>query len=319
MLNTLGIEDIDSLNFINYELLDIFNKLTTIEVANAIMSKFSPEKKFLDIANNYFCSYETLENVKQVNDWCNKTTHGKIPKIIEKLNDDVRMVLLNAIYFKGEWIFKFDEYLTQKKSFYNFNKEEKQIQTMLQVGHFNYYEDNKIQIIELPFKKDFVSAIVILPNKNININEYINSFNENNELNSELNSIIKNKLNMCKVNLEIPKFEVNFEKELNDILINMGMGNAFSNSADFSLLSKKENVKIDKIIHKTFLKIDENGAEAAAVTIEIMVGGAAMRDEEKIYSMKVDRPFLFILRDMKLPENYDMMFIAKIEEINENN
>ena len=318
MLKTLGIEDIETLNNINYELLDIFKKFSTVEVANAIMSRITVKNNFLDIADKYSSSYEPLVNIEQVNNWCNKTTHGRIPKILDDLDDNIRMILLNAIYFKGLWTKSFDEYSTIKSSFYNFNRVEKQVDRMLQTEHFNYYEDNKIQMVELPFQKDYVSAIIILPNQNIKINEYINSFKENEELGTELNNIIKNKLTVCKVKLELPKFEVNFSEKLNDILSDFGMKVAFSDSADFSNLSEEENVKIGRVIHKTFLKIDENGAEAAAVT-GMTFDGATLPTEEKIYSMIVDRPFLFILRDRKLPENYDMMFIAKIEEISENN
>ena len=105
MLAALKIEDLDTLNKINYELLKIFNKFETVEVANAVMPIFTPASNFLEIANNYNSTVETLKSAEQVNNWCNIKTHGKIPKIIDNLDNDIFMILLNAIYFKGEWLY----------------------------------------------------------------------------------------------------------------------------------------------------------------------------------------------------------------------
>lgn len=90
----------------------------------------------------------------------------------------------------------------------------------------------------------------------------------------------------------------------------------FENIADFSKIRTQNDIHIDDIIHKTYLKVNEQGTEAAAVTAIIMVENAFIPREEKIYSMNVNRPFLFILRNSKFPKNYDIVFISKIEELN---
>ena len=117
MIQTLQNEDIDALNSINYEILNIIKKYETVEIANAVMSRFTPLKNFLEIAKNYSAPHETLESVEQVNNWCDEKTYGRIPKILDKLESYVQMILLNAVYFKGEWRNKFLEMSTKEKPF----------------------------------------------------------------------------------------------------------------------------------------------------------------------------------------------------------
>ena len=311
MIQTLQNEDIDTLNSINYELLDIIKNYETVEMANAVMSRFTPLKTFLEIAKNYSAPHETLESVEQVNNWCDEKTHGKITKILDKLESYVQMILLNAVYFKGEWRNKFKEMFTKEKAFYNLGKEEKLVDTMTQLTRFRYYEDNKMQAVELPFEKDHISALIILPRENMDINKYIMS------LDTEKDTLynIVNNLKTSKVNLELPKFELEFYSSLKEVLKNMGMEKSFSDYADFSGLRKENNLKIDDVLHKTYLKVNEDGCEAAAVTAVIIRYGSAAPNAEKIYEMKVNRPFLFILRSQNLPENYDILFISKIEKL----
>ena len=221
------------------------------------------------------------------------------------------MILLNAVYFKGEWRNKFEERLTQKKAFYNLGTEEKKIDTMRKLSYFNYFEDNKVQAIELPYLMDNMSALIILPRNNININKYI-TFLDSEENN--LNDLIKN-LKNAKVDLELPKFELNFFSSLKEVLSYMGMETAFTDEADFTGLRKEGNLKIDDVLHKTYLKVNEAGTEAAAVTAVVTKVTSARPIEEKIYQMKVDRPFLFFLRNKKLPVDNDLLFMSKIEII----
>ena len=311
MIEALQNEDIDTLNAINYEILEAFQKFTTVEMANAVMSKFEPLEEFMDISEKYCAPFEKLISVKQVNNWCNEKTHGKITEILSKLDATVQMILLNAVYFKGEWSSKFREKLTSKKIFYNFGNEIISVDTMNQISHYYYYQDDEIQAIELPFKKDGMSALIILPKRSVDINKYINS------LNSEENSLseLKSKLKYSKVNLELPKFELKFDSSLKEVLKDMGMETAFSDYADFTGLREERNLKIDDVLHKTYLKVNEEGTEAAALTVVAIKYLSAAPMEEIVYSMKVNRPFLFFLRSKKLPENYYLLFMSKIEAL----
>ena len=277
------------------------------------MTKLTPSENFTKISEQYLAPIEPLLNVDQVNNWCSNKTHGKINKILDQLDPDAYILILNAVYFKGIWSSKFKKSSTRQLPFYNFGTKEIKIDTMDQFEHFSYYGDKNVQAIRLPFNKDSMSAIIILPSKGTDINKFINSlFLSNNEYNKIIGG-----LKYSKVHIQLPKFELKFEQNLNQILIDLGMYEAFDKDlADFTGMRKKGELYINRAIHKTFLKVFEDGCEAAAVTaIEINRLGSGRPIEEIIYEMKVNRPFLFLLQNNKLPAGYDLVFMSKIEKL----
>ena len=312
MLSVLGSTSLDELNDINYKILSKISSFSTIDIANAVMTRFKPLENFCSVADKYLAPMESLESVEQINEWCKEKTHGKIEKIIEQLSPETIMILLNAVYFKGEWLNQFDKYFTKKLPFYNLSKNEIKVDTMLQIDHFRYFSNKEIQAIELPFQKDFMSAIIILPSEKIEINSFI----KNNLAKKNYLTDIINKLDYAKVHLELPKFEVTFEETLNHVIKKLGMKKIFNSlEADLSGLYNRKGLFVSQVIHKTYLKVNEEGTEAAAVTL-VEVDEASMAGEEEIiHEMKVNRPFLFLLKNWELPEGYDMVFMAKIEEI----
>ena len=204
----------------------------------------------------------------------------------------------------------FESYTTKKLPFYNSGNEEIEIDTMSQIDHFNYYEDKKVQAIQLRFKEDSMSAIILLPSKEMDINKYIDTLSISND---EYNKIIEG-LKYSKVHLKLPKFELEMKEILNEVLSDLGMYDAFDQiNADFTGLRKQRGLFISNVIHKTYLKVFEDGCEAAAVTAIIMAGGA-MPIEEKIYDMKINRPFLFLLKNSILPDGHNLVFMSKIEK-----
>ena len=312
MLSVLGSTSLDELNDINYKILSKISSFSTIDIANAVMTRFKPLENFCSVADKYLAPMESLESVEQINEWCKEKTHGKIEKIIEQLSPETIMILLNAVYFKGEWINQFDKYFTKKLPFYNLSKNKIKVDTMLQIDYFRYFSNKEIQAIELPFQKDFMSAIIILPSEKIEINSFI----KNNLAKKNYLTDIINKLDYAKVHLELPKFEVTFEETLNNVIKKLGMKKIFNSlEADLSGLYNRKGLFVSQVIHKTYLKVNEEGTEAAAVTL-VEVDEASMAGEEEIiHEMKVNRPFLFLLKNWELPEGYDMVFMAKIEEI----
>ena len=155
LLKLLDNREMEEINLINSNILSIIKDNSSLEIANAIMSKLTPLPTFIQIAKEiYLSEIQPLNNVQQINKWCDTKTHGKIKKIIDKLESNIFMVILNAVYFKGQWINQFSEELTTKKSFYNFNskKNEIKINTMINTEHFPYYEDSNLKAIEFPFK-----------------------------------------------------------------------------------------------------------------------------------------------------------------------
>ena len=167
MVSALGGKSLEELNKINLQILNEAKKFSTVEIANAIMTKFVPDKNFVASGQKYGASIQTLKSASQVNSWCNAKTHGKIKKIVDKLPNDIKMILLNAVYFKGFWSKQFKKSLTMKKPFYNLNdkSKEKKVDRMQITEDFQYYNDKEVQLVKLPYKKDSMSAIVILPNE----------------------------------------------------------------------------------------------------------------------------------------------------------
>ena len=194
------------------------------------MTRFTPLESFSEISEQYLAPVEPLKSLEQVNSWCSNKTHGKIPKISDDLSEETLVMILNAVYFKGEWRLPFEGEETTKLPFYNFGKDFEKVDTMRQIENFLYYEDKNVQAIQLRFLEDFMSAIIILPAEGIDINKYINTLSTT----KEYNKIIE-RFDYLKVDLQLPKFEVRFSEKLNEIMSDFGMYNAFdSKLADFS-------------------------------------------------------------------------------------
>ena len=302
----LSCKDINDLNEINIRIYDKAKKFSSIEMANAVMTAFTPEPKFTSMAYFYRSTVEALRDVDQVNNWCDVKTHGKIKKIIDEIEPNTMMILLNAIYFKGTWYKQFDPKYTKKLNFYNFGEEKNgvMVDMMNIIEKFNYFENDYLQAIEIPFSKDSATAIILLPREYIDINNFIIKLDE-----ESIQNYI-NEMSTYNVELNLPKFELEFSSELNSALERLGMEEAFDASkADLTDMRKEGNIYISKVIQKTYLKVDEQGAEAAADTAVII------KTRSIIKKMNVNRPFIMILKSKVLPNNNDMLFIAKIEKL----
>jgi serpin B len=304
MVKTLGHENKDEMNNENKLVSSSVGKLQSIEMANAVFTKFKPEDQFTSMIKVYKSTIDILKDVEQVNKWCSEATHNKIQNILDKLTPNDLMVLINAIYFKGIWKKTFDKNKTYQNNFNNFNKTPIMKDFMNITDNFDYFENDNIQSISLNYTKDNLKALIILP-RNDDINTYINNFSSENYI-----DIIKN-LNNQKVNLSLPKFEINFSARLEQNFINLGMVLPFSDSADFSGMTREHKLKIGRIIHKTFIKVDEEGTEAAAATVVVMTKRCFI----PTLAMNVDHPFLFIIRSDDLPPEHDILFASKIESL----
>ena len=305
MLHVLGNKDLIGINKENALISSIISKANTVKMANAIFTTFKPETDFIKSTEKYKSTIDNLISVDQVNSWCFNATNGKIDKIIDDISG-ILMILINAIYFKGIWKKTFDKKLTKKNIFLNFNKEQKKVDFMNMTANFNYFENKDIQAIEIPYNKDKLNALIILPKTQNDINAYINNFTGD-----VYNSIIKG-LQNNKIVLSLPKFEIRYEGEIKSVLMTMGMNQAFAN-ADFSVMKKEKDIFISRVIHKTFIKVDEQGTEAAAVTAVVMK--RMMAKSAPPIVMNVNHPFLFIIRCPNLPEKHDILFFSKFESL----
>lgn len=306
MLKALNDKDLKNMNSINNVLNSNIQNFKTVELANAVFTKFKPEKGFIKMINQYKAEINSLESAEQINKWCKEKTHDKIPQIINSLNPNDLMVLINAIYFKGKWVKTFDKNMTVKNNFMNLNKTPKEVLFMNKKDDYPYFENDEVQALSLNYKEDNLSALIILPKNGKDVNNYIESFTT-----QKYATIV---MNLCKnkIRLSTPKFVINFEDELKPYFNSLGMIEAFTDNADFSAMSKTNRLKIAKILHKTFIEVDEEGTEAAGATAVVMRKKAMPKKE---IEMIVDHPFLFIIRSEQLPSGHDILFISKVEAL----
>ncbi len=228
----------------------------------------------------------------EINAWVREQTNDKIHKIIEQINPDDILYLMNAIYFKGSWTEEFSEELTQELPFRRLDGTTQPHPLMLQVGNYSYLENSEVQAISLPYGNGQFSLYVLLPRETVNFDQFYQ------ELSAEQWTAWIKAMRRQDGMIQLPRFELGYSIALNDTLEQMGMGIAFSpNQADFSKMTA-ENVHISAVQHKTFLEVNEEGTEAAAVTsmgitrISLDEGPKPER-----FSMIVDRPFFMAIRD----------------------
>lgn len=312
LLNFLKYKDIEDANKTE---LDIIKKSKsnkgTINLANLILTKIRVEEKFIKNGEKYDAKIEELKNERQVNTWCKTKTNGKILKIIDKVSQNMKIILLNALFFESKWNIPFLN--SMKKNFYNYGNKEKPktIDMMIsQIIRRPYLENEQLQAVKLEYVCKQFECIVILPKDNINIETFIQSFNYNSY------KIILDELKSVKVNLLMPKFKIEFGESLKEFLNNLGIKKSFSSTAEFKGISKKIALYITDVIQKTYINVNEDGTQAAAVTmIEMGETECGEEEEEKIYLMNVNRPFLFIIRCLDYPDGRDIVFISKITKL----
>jgi serpin B len=200
----------------------------------------------------------------------------------------IRLVLTNAIYFKGNWASQFDEEKTMDAPFYVSGSEEMEVPMMNQKGEFGYMETSDLQVLELPYVEDELSMIIILGKVKDGIDKVEERLTE-----EELAGWME-KLREREVVVSIPKFKMTREFMLADVLKSMGMVDAFTSAADFSGMNGKQDLFISAVIHKAYVDVNEEGTEAAAATA---IGMRLTAIEEPPPVFRADHPFIFIIRD----------------------
>ncbi len=236
-----------------------------------------------------------LKVENQINKWVEKETKEKIKNLLPKntLTKETLMVLVNAIYLKASWRFPFEESRTTEKEFFINEKETAKTKFMIQQKKgIKIMTNKRVSVLELPYKTNHLSLLIILPRASTN--EKINNWIPNQ---SEYQYYIDN-MKFETVYMEIPKFKVESTFDLGENLSSMGIIEAFTNNADFSGISGKKEAKIDKVIQKVFFEIDEKGTEAAAATAVVMtrITSAKPKLDEPV-NFIANKPFIFILKE----------------------
>lgn len=230
---------------------------------------------------------------REINSWVEQKTNEKIQDILTPgtLTDRTRLVLVNAIYFYGDWAYPFEKLATSSKEFILINGSKWNIPFMNQQSRYRYFEDDHIKAIEIPYKDDKACMMIILPHATDGITKLDQSFNE------KYFRKISDGFTFEQVQLSLPKFETTYEISLGKTLSDMGMPLAFSDlGADFSGMTGSRDLCISDVIHKAFIKVDEKGTEAAAATaVVVRYTLAGPPSDIKIFN--ADHPFIFCIKD----------------------
>ncbi|MDP2114241.1 MAG: serpin family protein [Bacteroidota bacterium] len=280
-----------------------------LSISNAIFYRNTfPVKDAFKTTNQKFYNAEvsgldftkTAETLNKVNGWVNTNTKGKIDKIIEEVKAEDVMYLLNAIYFNGEWKYRFDTKETADRSFTKEDNTVIQVPTMKIEKPFNYFNHTDFQLLEMPYGSGKYSMLIFLPQTGKKTDNVISLLNPEN-----VNDWIS-KLSEQKKEVFLPKFEFKFDNSLKDELAALGMTDAFNDAkANLSGISDAAKLVISEVMHKTYIKVDERGTEAAAVT-GITVGVTSMPVDN---SFRVDHPFVFAIREK---DTQAILFIGKV-------
>ena len=305
--------DLEELNSGFHDLMvSIKNADSDIElaIANSIwyILGYKVKEDFIERNRKYFDSevneidFAAPEAVDTINSWIEDATKGKIEKMLTYIPDDAVMYLINAIYFKGNWTYPFEESLTSDDDFYLLDVTTKKVPMMSQEEEFLYYNGDNFSVARLPYGQEKMAMYIILPDEGVNLDSVIES------LDADRWKDILESFSSKQVYISMPKYKMEYGiKLLNDVLAKLGMEIAFGSEADFSGISP--DIFISRVLHKAVIEVNEKGSEAAAATVVEMMKTAAPIDE--IIEFTVDRPFFFVIADDR---SGSIIFMGKVVE-----
>lgn len=299
-------------NFLNY------NDEYDISTANALWPDVGFEllDDYVNIIETYYggkaseVEYgDPVEAARIINEWVENQTNNLIKNLVPAgaIDPDLtRLILTNAIYFKGVWQVQFEEANTTLRDFELSPGDVLQVDTMKLTGtedKFNYTSTDDLKILELPYTGNEISMMILLPNKGVDLDDVVDSMNWN-EYDSWIDSMYE-----TKADIYLPKFKFETSYGLNGYLKDLGMVDAFGN-ADFSGIDGTKELFISQVLHKAFIDVNEEGTEAAAATAVIMAGRAPGPTEppERI-TFNCNHPFLFTLHHK---ETRSILFMGKV-------
>lgn len=275
-------------------------KLTTVNDL-WMQQRLTPTKSYIDTVQRYYSGQVSALDFEGSPDPARQTinkiiaerTKQLIPELLPKgsIKSDTAVVLTNAIYFKGDWTMPFIAESTCAQPFYNAIGRVSTVQMMRQQSYFDYYEDKHIQVLQLPYKDDDLSMLIVLP-----------KFNHKLAMQQLAKSLSAAKIKHWStvlvrqdVNVHLPKFKLDARYQMKTLLADMGMPKAFNNGAEFNLYADGPPIKLDEVYHQAVVTVDEKGTEAAAAAGAVgMYVGMSYPAE-----FKADHPFMFMIKDNK--------------------
>ncbi|KAF0235893.1 MAG: serpin [Prolixibacteraceae bacterium] len=298
-LNGLTTEQINNSYKMLIKALQSLDEKVVFELANAIFyaDGFTVKPDFLNINKTVYdaevtkLQFSSPSAVETINKWVADKTHNKIKKIIEQLNPLDRMVLLNAIYFNGIWTNKFDEKGTHILTFTKTNGTTIEVPMMKKEEKLDYTTNSLYSAVKMPYGNGQYNMVILLPATGKTSQSVIDALSLSNWKKWMTEFETKN-----PVVVTMPRFKFAFEIKLNDVLKQMGMYKAFEPYvANFSKISDTD-LYISSAVHKSFIDVNENGTEAAAVTSITFTTTSAGNEPPKTY-FYVDKPFVFAITE----------------------
>ena len=268
------------------------DRQTTIAIANSmwINKGFKAKKAFVRENEKFYnaavmnCAFDA-DAVKAINTWCSENTSGRISEIVKEISPTAQMYLINALYFNSRWKSVFSEKRTKEELFTKESGEKIKVQMMHGGSKARYFENEMVQMTEKPFDKGAFCMYFILPREGVSMDEAATALSAN--FYAWCDSTVR-----CDVNLSLPRYSAEYSTSLKDALQALGVKEAFTSAADFSGISD-EGLRIGNVLQKSFIKVNEEGAEAAAVTSVMLEATAA--GPPVIKNMKLDRPFFYAI------------------------
>ena len=297
------------------ELLSQFNHKDdwySLQVANALWVKDGYEIKqgYLDAAKTHYSStvdnvdFVTDDGVNEINSWVKEKTNDRIENILApgSTDDSTRMVITNAVYFKGKWSSEFNPRNTSEKPFWTDKNSSVIVPMMKQpVDIYNYAKTANLQALELNYLGGDISMVILLPKDKDGIQSLEQSMYK------KKFDAIKDGMTRQPITVEIPKFEFETQYDLKPPLQSLGLNDAFDkNSANFQGITD-EQIYLDKAAHKAFVNVNEEGTEAAAITA--LVARAESGPPEPRHEFVADHPFMFVIQEK---ETGEILFVGRV-------
>lgn len=228
--------------------------------------------------------------MEAINEWVSGRTNRRIPRLLDEISPDEMLFLINAIYFKAKWRDAFDPKPTQTGPFHGAGGRSRSANLMRQEASLRYQETAQYQAVDLLYGNGAFAMTVLLPTAGMGPGDLLPS------LTPAVWKALSERFSNAKVNLTLPRFRLEYNRQLNDDLKGLGMAIAFdADRADFSRIAKLQPLRLylSRVDQKTFVEVNEEGTEAAAATSVGIAGRGAL----PVFQMKVDRPFLFVIRE----------------------
>ncbi len=284
-----------------------------LEIANSLWPQddYHFLESYFEILEQFYSSalYEVdytgdREAIRQrINQWVMDNTNDLIKDLIKPgvLIEDTRLVLVNAIYFLSQWEIAFDEKGTHSNTFFLSPGSRKDVSFMFMKDTLSYYEDKNLQMLELEYEGGDFSMVIVLPAEGLEADRLMSDFD------AAAFADLTQSTQKQEVEVYLPSFKIRSSFDLEQTMSEMGMPLAFSNKADFSHMTGKQDLKIDKIIHQAFIDVNEAGTEAAASTAVVVIRkSAAVGDQPTVF--RANRPFLYFIKENK---NNSILFMGK--------